>query len=122
MSGLATGLPHYRGQVRPAVLCVTAPSGLCKVGAPHESLPTYSTRHSGRRTGRNCHMFVKGLSAALDKEQRADAPGMPKNKERTLRACQETSRSPHRVQSSTRAMNDHTPNLHPQRKLILAID
>jgi CMP/dCMP kinase len=33
-----------------------------------------------------------------------------------------TSRSPHRVQSSTRAMNDHSQNLHPQRKLIIAID
>src|ERR1700733_16019435 len=37
-SGLATGLPHYSGQVRPAVLCVTASiSGICKAGALYSS-------------------------------------------------------------------------------------
>src|SRR5271169_2057941 len=28
----------------------------------------YLTRRPARRSGRNCHMFVKGLSAVLDKE------------------------------------------------------
>src|SRR6266852_2229770 len=37
-SGLATGLPHYREQVRSPVLCVTASvSGICKAGTAASS-------------------------------------------------------------------------------------
>ena len=55
-SGLATGLPHYSGQVRPAVLCVTASiSGLCKARTLYSSF------------------YVCLLDAALDKKVR---PGL----------------------------------------------
>ena len=69
-SGLATGLPHYSGQVRPAVLCVTASiSGICKAGTLDSSFYAYWTRHSIRKYAPDCHIFVKGLSVPLDKQR-----------------------------------------------------
>src|SRR5208282_6856174 len=69
LSGLATGPPHYREQVRSSVLCVTAPlfpdDG--KAGRPTIIFQrmSYLTRLAGKRAAANCHMFVKGLSAVV---------------------------------------------------------
>ena len=65
----------------------------------------YLTRHSGRRNGCNCHMFVKRLSVGRDKTAHA------RQGWRFLR-----------VQSSTCSMTEPTANPQSQRKLIIAID
>jgi hypothetical protein len=53
------------------VLCVTASnSGICKaVHSTRRSMYAYWTRHSIRKCAPDCHIFVKGLSVAPDKQR-----------------------------------------------------
>ena len=73
-SGLATGLPHCRRAGSPACalrhrLCFLACAKRVHQIASASIVLPYWTRHAERRSASACHMFVKGLSAARDKER-----------------------------------------------------